>query len=90
MGCDGVDCAKAIDVTRGDEVFFKREEDNEFDHNAIRVENDKAELLGYVPRYYAEAFVRLMEEGRVTACHVVNVDRNLSCDECIAVVIKIA
>ena len=35
---------------------------NENDNNAIRVENEKAELLGYVPRYYAEAFVRLMVE----------------------------
>ena len=89
LGCEGVDCTKAIDVTRGDEVFLKREKDNAYDHNAIRVENDKAELLGYIPRYYAEAFVRLMEEGRVTSCHIVNVDMNQSCDECIEVVIKI-
>ena len=38
-------------------MFLEREEDNVFDHNAIRVVNDKDGLLGYRPRYYAEAFV---------------------------------
>ena len=90
MGCEGHDCAKAMNVTRGDEVFLEREEDNTFDHNAIRVLDDKAVLLGYIPRYYAEAFVRLMKEKRIICCHVVNVDMSKSCDECIAVVIKIA
>lgn len=89
LGCEGVDCKKAINVTRGDEVFLEREEDNAFDHNAIRVVNDKAGLLGYIPRYYAEAFGRLMQEQRVASCHVVNVDMNQSCDECIEIVIKI-
>lgn len=90
LGCEGDNCVKAIDVTRGDEVFLEREEDNAFDHNAIRVVNEKSELLGYVPRYYTEAFIRLMEEERVVSCHVVNVDKKQSCDECIVVVIKIA
>lgn len=90
LGCEGIECMKAINVTRGDEVFLEREEENAYYHNAIRVVNDKAGLLGYVPRYYAEAFGRLMQERRVISCHVVNVDMNQSCDECIEVVIKIA
>lgn len=90
LGCDGLDCVKALEVTRGDEVFLEREEENEHDSNAIRLVNDRHELLGYVPRYYAEAFVRFIEEDRVSACHVVNVDMNKSCDECISVKIKIA
>ena len=90
LGCDGNNCSKSISVTRGDEVFLEREEDNSFDHNAIRVVNDNSELLGYVPRYYSEAFVRLMGESRVASCHVTNVDKNESCDECITVLIKIS
>mgnify|MGYP003295337875 CR=1 FL=1 len=61
----------------------------ENDNNAIRVENEKAELLVYVPRYYAEAFVRLMVEKRINFCNVMNVDMNHSCDECIEVMIRI-
>lgn len=89
LGCEGEDCVKAISVTRGDEVFFERDKENKYDSNAIRVVNENHSLLGYVPRYYAEAFVRIIEENRVLSCHVMNVDKNKSCDECIAVAVKV-
>ena len=48
------------------------------------------ELLGYVPRYYAGAFVKFITEGRIEECHVTNVEKADCCDECIGIQIKIA
>ena len=89
LGCDGNECKEAIQVTRGDEVFLEHEVDNSHDENAIRVVNEQQKTLGYVPRYYSQAFVKFMEEGRVEKCHVANVTKEKCCDECIGVVIKI-
>lgn len=89
LGCDGNKCKEAIQVTRGDEVFLEHEVDNPHDKNAIRVVNEQKKMLGYVPRYYAQAFVKFIEEDRVEECHVANVTKENCCDECIGVVIKI-
>lgn len=89
LGCDGNKCKEAIQVTRGDEVFLEHEVDNPHDENAIRVVNEQQKALGYVPRYYAQAFVKFIEEDRVEECHVANVTKENCCDECIGVVIKI-
>lgn len=88
LGCDGENCSKAIHTTRGDEVFLKREIDNPHDKNAICVINEHHELLGYIPRYYCSAFIRMMEEGKKLTCHIANVDMSKYCDECISVIIK--
>ena len=90
LGCDGNKCTETIQVTRGDEVFLKHEVDNPHDANAIRVVNEQQKTLGYVPRYYSQAFVKFIEEDRVEECHVANVTKENCCDECIGVVIKIA
>lgn len=90
LGCDGQECIKAMTVTRGDEVFLEHDKENVHDVNAIRVVNENGVVLGYVPRYYTEAFLRFMKEKRILGCHIVNVDMNQSCDECIAVVVKIS
>ena len=89
LGCEGNQCSKAIQVTRGDEVFLEHEVDNPYDENAIRIVNEQQKTLGYVPRYYSQAFVKFIEEGRVEECHVANVAKENCCDECIGVVIKI-
>ena len=63
---------------------------NPHDSNAICVINEGNELLGYVPRYYAGAFVKFITEGRIEECHVTNVEKADCCDECIGIQIKIA
>lgn len=90
MECGGQDCLKDNGVTRGDEVFLKHEENNPFDSNAVCVMDEQNRLLGYVPRYYSQAFVRFMREKRVKGCHVVNVNENNCCDECIGISVKIS
>lgn len=90
LGCDGAECSSAISATRGDEVFLKREQDNPHDKNAICVVNDKQERLGYIPRYYAQAFVSFMENKRIMQCHVASVEKAGCCDECISIVVKIS
>lgn len=89
LGCNGVNCLDAVDVTRGDEVFLKKEADNQYDKNAICVVTENDDLLGYIPRYYSQAFVRMMDENRKIDCHVATVDKTRYCDECIAVAIKV-
>ena len=90
LGCEGKECVNAISVTRGDEVFLKYDRNNENDANAISVVNENDIVLGYVPRYYTEAFTRFMEQNRILSCHVANVDKSQMCDECIMVLIKIS
>lgn len=90
LECEGKMCPKEGQVTRGDEVFLEHEKDNPYDKNAIRVMDGHGRMLGYVPRYYAQAFIRFMEEKRVKGCHVVNVDMQKRCDECISVSVKIS
>lgn len=89
LGCKGEKCVKAITVACGEEVYFERDLNNSYDSNAICVFNDNHILLGYVPRYYAEAFSRLMEEDREIHCYISNVDLNGRCDECIMLRVKV-
>lgn len=90
LGCNGNTCENAIPVTIGDQLFCVRESDNLHDKNAICIVDKKHNRLGYVPRYYAEAFVKFIEEGRIEECHVTSVTKEAYCDECIGVLVKIA
>lgn len=90
LGCNGSSCEETVMVTRGDEVFLKHEEENSHDQNAIGVFNEQQQLLGYIPRYYAKAFVRFIEEKRICESHIVNVGKEKSCDECIGIAVKIS
>lgn len=89
LGCDGEKCEYSINVTRGDEVFLVKEPENSADSNAIRVMNEKKELLGYIPRYYSEAFTKIIDEGRDFNCYVANVDKNKCCSECIMITVTV-
>lgn len=65
---------------------MKREVLNPFEENAIQVLTKNDESLGYIPRYYCSAFIRLMNEGREIRCHIASVDMRKNCNECIAIV----
>ncbi|RDU22076.1 HIRAN domain-containing protein [Anaerosacchariphilus polymeriproducens] len=89
LGCDGEECENTINVTRGDEVFLRKEPYNSFDSHAIQVINENQKLLGYIPRYYSDAFTRIINEGRNISCYVTNVDKNKCCSECITLTVTV-
>ena len=89
MDCEGEKCTETLLVTRGDEVFWNKKKITNTNKNAIRVVNEQRKLLGYVPRYYAQAFNKFIEEKRIRECHVVNVEKENCCDECICVLLKL-
>lgn len=89
LKCSGNDCNNAIAVTRGDEVFLEKEPDNTKDHNAIKVLNESNEVLGYVPRFYSEAFTGFINSERKISCHVINVGKDNCCNECVELQIVI-
>ncbi|MGB4661409.1 MAG: HIRAN domain-containing protein [Mobilitalea sp.] len=84
IGCNGNDCANAVEVVRGDEVVLKHEPNNENDVNAIGVYNFENQKIGYIPRYYCKGVLQLFEDGRKVQCFVNNVDKDKSCHECIS------
>lgn len=48
----------------GDHLSFAREPDNPYDEQAIRIQTEEGEKLGYVPRDDNVIFARLMDAGK--------------------------
>ena len=57
---------------------------------AIKVYDQREKLIGYVPRYYAEAFAAFIKEKRVKKGKILCVDKNRNCDECIKIEVSVA
>ncbi len=89
LDCDGKDCTQAIKVTRGDEVFLRKEPDNSCDQNAIQLLDSSGKVLGYIPRYYSKGVTELLKLEKKILCHIYNVDKNKNCNECIKVIMEI-
>lgn len=89
INCHGNRCSDAIDITRGDEVYFRREPDNIYDPNAVQILDANGRILGYIPRYYSAGVSRLLEQNKKIICHIYHVDKNKNCNECIKVIMKI-
>lgn len=89
LDCDGGDCSKAIEVTRGDEVFLKRDLVNKYDEYAIQMLENSGKVIGYVPRYYSKSVAELLEKGNKIECHIYNVDKKSNCNECIKVIMRV-
>lgn len=89
LGCDGTMCNKAVGVCKGEKIYLIPEADNHYDKNAIRVENDRHQLLGYVPRYYTTAYLEFIREKRVADGYVASVCTEKMCDECIEIKVTI-
>lgn len=49
LNCEGEDCRKAVKITRGDEVFLRKEPDNIYDRNAVQFLDSYGNVLGYMP-----------------------------------------
>lgn len=89
LNCDGNDCAQAVRITRGDEVFLREEPDNCYDQNAVQCLDISGKVLGYIPRYYSRGVTELLKREKRIVCHIYNVDQNKNCNECIKIIMKI-
>ena len=47
----------------GSEIFFKRELDNQYDRNAVRVLNDKGNMIGYLTKEWASIYAEKIDMG---------------------------
>lgn len=79
LNCEGDDCLKAVEITRGDEVSLKKDSENKYDINAVQVLDHSGKILGYIPRYYSSSVAELLETKKKISCHVYNVDKNRNC-----------
>lgn len=85
QGCNGQECAKAIDSTVDEALFLEKEPTNSKDKFAIKVLSSDNELVGYIPRYYSESISSKLEDGVKYTCKVYEVRREHYCNECIKV-----
>lgn len=88
LNCEGDDCLKAVEITRGDEVFLKKDSENKYDKNAVKVLDYSGKILGYIPRYYSSSVNELLDTKKIS-CHVYNVDKSQNCNECIKIIMEI-
>ena len=89
LDCDGEDCTQAMKVTRGDEVFLRKEPENNYDQNAVQLLDISGNVLGYIPRYYSKGVTEILNREKKIVCHIYNVDKNKNCNECIKVIMEI-
>lgn len=83
IGCNGKDCAKSESLAVNEKVKLVLEPENKFDKNAIRVLNSNDFHIGYIPRYYCESIIRLINKGYRCDCTICEVQKDNNCNECI-------
>lgn len=89
LGCKGNFCEQSIEVDIDRELSLILESDNQYDPNAIKINNDKG-TLGYLPRYYSENVSKLIKSNAVTVCKVISVNKDTTnCLDCIQVELSI-
>lgn len=88
LPCNGYNCEEVGNISRGDEVFLRREPDNKFDTDAVQLILLSGDLLGYIPRYYSKGVSKILQQGRKVKCHVCYVDKNKNCNECVKVILS--
>ncbi len=83
--CKGEACELLPKVNVGDELYFEKEPQNEYDHNAIRIVTHNQELLGYVPRYYNLPIIERLNADMSYSCRIMDMNLSNNCTECIKV-----
>lgn len=83
VGCEEDTCENTIEVVRGDKVNLVPELGNKEDKNVIAVYQTESQKIGYIPRYYYEGILNLINTGREVQCFINAVDKNKNCQECI-------
>ena len=90
LGCQGNNCFDAAKVILGESVILKRESENLYDKNAVQIYTQSGQLLGYIPRYYSEAFTEFIAENRVKKANILSIEKNKDCDECIKIEVNVS
>lgn len=89
IGCEGEDCNKARHLEVGDKLKLDPDPKNQHDKNAIKIIDPKGSHVGYLPRYYSESVVTILEEGARYSCIVLEVNKQNECNECVKVGLEI-
>lgn len=89
MGCDGGNCEKALQLSIGDRLKLKPEPANLYDKNAIKILDGEGNHVGYLPRYYSESVLEYLKEENEYICTVLEVNKDMKCDECVKVGLEI-
>lgn len=89
IGCDGVDCAKSVDLNIKDDLQLVLEPNNIHDKYAIKVNSMKGVHIGYMPRYYSKGITELIHKGYNYSCKVYEVQKDNKCNECIKIDLEI-
>lgn len=71
------DKAPLLKLTIGEKLYFKRAE-SKYEDNLIAINNDKGELVGYVPEADSQIFARLMDAGKMLFAVVKSISHSVS------------
>jgi len=85
IGCDGKDCKEAMNLNVGNRLILKPEPTNLYDKNAVKVLDNENNHVGYLPNYYSESIVGYLKENMEYECIVLEVNKDMNCNECVKV-----
>lgn len=71
------DKAPLLKLVVGEKLYFKRAE-SKYEDNLIVINNDKDELVGYVPEVDSPIFARLMDAGKMLFAVVKSISHSTS------------
>lgn len=89
IGCEGQDCAKAVNLEVGEELKLVLEPENFHDDKAIKIINAEGIHIGYIPIYYSMRITELLKEECNYKCTVFGVQKDRNCNECVSVELEI-
>lgn len=89
IGCDGDNCEKALQLNIGDKLRLQLEPSNQYDKNAIKILDEEGNHVGYLPRYYSESILEYLKDNIEYRCTVLEVNRDMQCNECVKVKLEI-
>lgn len=90
IGCEqGKYCSKSAEVSIGDKFSLELESDNAYDSYAVKILDNKSNIIGYIPRYYSENLTNFIKAGYKYSCEACIVNKDYNCNECIKVKLKV-
>ena len=85
LPCEGESCVQGNIVKVGDNLVLQMEPGNKYDDNAVFIQTESGNRLGYIPRYYSKQVSRRLQLNISYDCKVKKADFNNNCRECILV-----